>query len=162
MSELLERGRARALEVEKRITALLEGRSLEDQAGLVALLERGAAGRYRAWAEQADDAAERDGLLACAAREEGIAGRVEALAGHPPPPADLERLRPGLQDLARITYGDQPREVQLATQAAAERVGAALWRRFAASDPERAADFEACAQQEEASAAWLEALLARG
>ena len=50
---------------------------LAEQPLLVALAERLAAERYRGWAEE--DPAHAAGLLACAAREEEIARRVEGL-----------------------------------------------------------------------------------
>src|SRR5262245_6577987 len=46
---------------------------------LIALAERQAAARYRAWAEEFAGAAHRADLLACAEREEEIARRVEAM-----------------------------------------------------------------------------------
>src|SRR5580765_7050879 len=46
---------------------------------LIAVAERLAAERYRGWAAAASDPAWRAALLACAAREEDIARRVEAL-----------------------------------------------------------------------------------
>jgi hypothetical protein len=51
---------------------------------LGAVAERLAAERYRGWAAAASDAAWRAALLACAAREEDIAGRVERSTRTPP------------------------------------------------------------------------------
>ena len=52
---------------------------------LVSQLERTAADRYRGWAEDLPEHAE--GLLACDAREDEIAGRVESMF----PPSDEHR-----------------------------------------------------------------------
>jgi hypothetical protein len=84
---------------------------------LLAIAERMAAERYRRWASEVDAADVRAGLLACAAREDEIASRVEGV------------------------YGD----------------AATVQQRLRAEHP-----FLACAPLEEASAVFLEGLLARG
>jgi len=135
-----------------------------EQPAFVALAERIAAGRYRAWAEQAKDDASRAPLLACAQREEEIASRVEAVT--PDAAAIQARVEADHPDVAQAYLGlftGLALDAQLALQAQAERTGAATWRAFAANaDPARAEVFHACAALEEESAATLEALLAAG
>jgi hypothetical protein len=132
-----------------------------DQPLLLALAERLAAERYRGWAEQAGDAALRAGFVACAAREDEIADRVEAM--FPDPAGTQQRLRAEMPDLDRLNrevFAGRPLADQFAIQAAGERVGAATWRAFAAAqtnDTARAA-FLACAPLEEASAEFLESV----
>lgn len=128
----------------------------------LALLERGAAERYRIWAKELPESA--SGLIECSKREDEIADRVEALfsldeVGR----AKLEALIPG----ARETYyklfeGLKPLE-QVRIQANAERQGAAAWRGMAASiaDPKIREELERCAGLEEASADYLDALASR-
>jgi hypothetical protein len=58
---------------------LLQRVSHAERPLLIAIAERLAADRYRAWAGDLDDPARRSQLLACAEREEEIARRVEAL-----------------------------------------------------------------------------------
>jgi len=135
--------------------------------GLVPLflagLERGAAGRYRGWADACGDAEQRKGLLACADREDEIATRVEALF-----PADAEaraRVEAPLPDARRAYLGvfePLPVRDQYRVQADAERQGAAAWRSLAAAHPEAAVRevLEGCALLEEESAAFLDGLAA--
>jgi hypothetical protein len=126
------------------------------------MLERGAGSRYRRWAEEAAGGGERDGLLACAAREESIAETVEAtVANAAAIAATFAPHLPALRDAYRRVYGDKPRREKFAIQAAGERVGAETWRSFAASEstPEVKAALLRCAALEEASAAFLERLL---
>lgn len=127
--------------------------------GFLALLERGAAARYRQWAEQLPDRA--DGLLACAAREEQIADRIDA--AFPLAPAVRARIERDLPEV-RERYGSlfvgHGREDQLAIQAGAERQGAAAWRGLAAASGDAALRelLEGCARLEEESATYLESL----
>ena len=89
---------------------------------LIALAERMAAVRYRGWASQVTDAAERAGLRACADREEEIARRVEALT---PDAASLQRQiladNPGLEEVNRSLFAGRPLDEQLVVQASGER-----------------------------------------
>ena len=138
--------------------------SAEDQPLLLAIAERLAAERYRGWADQVDDPALRAGFLACAAREDEIADRVEAV--FPDPAATQRRLRaavPDLDTINRDVFAGRPLKDQLAIQAAAERLGAATWRAFAAARTDTAARdaFLACAPLEEASAAFLDGVRSR-
>jgi hypothetical protein len=130
---------------------------------LLAIAERMAAERYRGWAGQVDDAAVRAGLLACAAREDEIASRVESV--HADAAAVQARLRAGHPELVEINasiFADRPLAEQFAIQAAGERLGATTWRALAAAhpDPTARAAFLACAPLEEASAVFLESLRA--
>ncbi len=130
----------------------------------LAIAERMAAERYRGWAADVDDPEVRAGLIACAAREDEIADRVEAV--FPDPAAVQQRLLatfPELPQLNRDVFAGRPLADQFAIQAAGERVGAATWRAFAAAWPGAAAReaFLACAPLEEASAEFLEGLRRR-
>ena len=136
--------------------------SVERQPLLLALAERMAADRYRSWATMATDDATREGLLACASREEEIAGRIEALE---PEASTIQReIRsavPEIDEINRSVFADRPVTEQYAIQAQGERLGAATWRSFAVR-----ADSEAvrrtllvCATLEEQSAAFVESIL---
>jgi hypothetical protein len=136
----------------------------EQQPLLIALAERMAAERYRGWAGQVHGAADRAQLLACAAREEEIAAKIEAL--DPAAAAvqrDLRAKHPELSDLNRSLFAGRPLRDQFTIQARGERLGAATWRSFAKREPggARREALLACAELEEASALVLEALLAR-
>ena len=161
MTDVVQRGREAAARMEGLSAPILEQLPAEHRPVLLAMLERGAAKRYRQWAEGAADASERDGLVACAAREESIATAAEALV-----PNAAEILAtfavhlPALRDAFTQVYGNKSRLEQLAVQAAGERVGAAIWRRFAATaDPPAKATFLRCAELEEESADFLDELL---
>lgn len=127
----------------------------------LALLERGAAERYRVWVQMLPEHAEV--LSACAAAEDEIADRVEAMFDLDPAMAD--ELRAPLPDATARYY-----EVftgldvwdQLRIQAGAERQGARAWRNIAAVHPDPAVceGLEACSRLEESSADRLDALLA--
>lgn len=127
----------------------------------LALAERLAAERYRRWAGEVDEAERRVGLLACAAREDEIASRVEAV--FPNAAVVQARLRvdhPELVTVADEIFGGRPLAERFAIQASGERAGAAAWRALAAAVPEGPAReaFLACAPLEAASAAYLESL----
>ena len=135
----------------------------EDPRIFVALAERIAAERYRGWAESVDDEARRRILLECAAREEYIAGRVEAL--RPDAVALQEQIlkdHPDLPSQYKAVLDGMTLRDQFAAQAEAECAGAAAWRAFAAtcSDPKEAETLLSCAPLEEASAAALEQIIA--
>ena len=131
---------------------------------LIALAERLAAERYRGWAAGWDEPAGRAALLACAAREEEIAAKVEALF---PDAAkvqhELRAAHPELPELNSGLFAGRPVAEQMTIQANGERLGAATWRSFARheADGTRRDALLACAELEEASARVLEALLAR-
>lgn len=137
----------------------------DEQKFLAALAERVAAGRYRGWADQVRDVAARDALLACAAREDEIATRVEGLDARAGAVQTSFRSRnPELEKLYASLFEGASLCEQFAIQAAAERVGAATWRAYAAEekDPRRAEVLASCAPLEEESATLLESLVARG
>src|SRR5262249_40333161 len=114
------------------IGPLLLGLPVEQQPLFVAIAERLAAERYRAWAARVDAPERKAGLLACAEREEEIARRVEALY---PTASKTQReildRHPDLIELNRTLFAPFTLEQQFHIQAQGERVGAATWRRFA-------------------------------
>jgi len=122
-----------ALEIPKFAQILGEPLSAVPEAsrpGFLARLERAAGARYREWAAQ--DEANRDGLLACAAREEEIAERVEKLM--PVRPEDEDAARAAFER-ARTLYaavfeGHALRDCMI-LQAHAEREGSLAWQAFA-------------------------------
>jgi len=129
---------------------------------LLAKLERLAAQRYRTWASDHPDPAAKEGLLACADREEEIAGRVESLE----PNASAIQVRllsdhPELLDLNRTLFEGRPLKVQFAMQADGERAGAAAWKAYAAgaSDPSVQKLLQSCSPLEQANADFLQTLL---
>jgi NAD(P)-dependent dehydrogenase (short-subunit alcohol dehydrogenase family) len=131
---------------------------------LIAIAERRAAARYRGWATEMTDENRKGELLACAAREEQIAGRIEAL--YPDAASvqdDILSANPDLDEINRNLFAGRPLPQQFAIQAEGERLGAATWRAFAQrADMPNARDvFLACAELEEQSAVVLEAILHR-
>ena len=129
---------------------------------LLAKLERLAAQRYRTWATDQADQSVGDGLLACADREEKIAGRVESL--EPNASAIQDKLlsdHPELLDLNRTLFEGLPLKVQFAMQAEGERAGAAAWRAYAAAAANLSVRelLESCSPLEQANADFLQSLL---
>ena len=129
---------------------------------LLAKLERLAAERYRTWAAEHPDQTAKEGLLACADREEEIAKRVESL--NPDASAIQDKLlsdNPELLELNRTLFKDRPLKVQFAMQAAGERAGAAAWMAFAAfaSDSSAKEQLQSCGPLEQANADFLQTLL---
>lgn len=141
------------------LRAIVESVPIRSRPGFVALLERGAADRYRGWAADCADSALAAGLRACAEREQEIAATVEQL--FPGRPAGGSELGPSLSsasDTARRIFEGRSRIEQLAIQARAERSGAAFWRALAAEQGDEKAKsvFLRCAGLEEESAAFLD------
>jgi hypothetical protein len=129
---------------------------------LLAKLERLAAERYRVWAKDHPDQSAKEGLLACADREEEIAMRVESLESNASAIQDkLLSDHPELLDLNRTLFEGRPLEVQFAMQADGERAGAAAWRAYAAaaSDPSVRELLQSCSALEQANADFLQFLL---
>ena len=133
----------------------------EDMPSFLAMLERGAADRYRHWAQQMPEHSE--GLRSCAAREDEIADTVDALF----PIDDVRRAEvakplPAARELYYSVFADIELHQQLAIQANAERQGAAAWRGMldGIDDVEVRARLEHCALLEETSADYLDVLLA--
>ena len=125
---------------------------------MLSQLERTAADRYRGWADAVPE--HRDGLLACAAREDDIADRVEALF----PASDAHRaLVDAMLPAARDTYyqvfdGYTPVE-QMTIQANAERQGAGAWQNLKEAYPDQSAELDALSTTELASAEYLDDIL---
>ena len=93
----------------------------------LALLERGAAQRYREWADQLPTHAA--GLNACASREDEIADIVEGLFPIDSSlQASLQAPLPAARDTYYQVFSGLPLSGQLAIQADAELQGAAAWR----------------------------------
>ncbi len=127
----------------------------------LALLERGAAERYRTWAEALPEHAE--SLLACSASEDEIADRVEAVFTLDPALGDvLHGLLGGARETYYAAFAGYDVWDQLRIQADAERQGAAAWRGIAAGHPDAhvVAELATCSALEEASADRLDALVA--
>jgi hypothetical protein len=125
---------------------------------LLSQLERTAADRYRGWAEEVPE--HRDGLLACAAREDEIADRVEALF---PPSEEHRALVAAVIPKAKATYYAvfepySPVE-QMTIQANAERQGANAWQTLKAVYQEHADALDRLSEIEIGSADYLDALL---
>ena len=125
---------------------------------LVSQLERTAAARYRGWAEEVPE--HRDGLMACAAREDEIADKVEALF----PPSEAHRaLVADIIPRAKATYYAAfepytPAE-QMTIQANAERQGANAWQTLKAAYPEHGDAMDELSAIELSSADYLDGLL---
>jgi len=127
------------------------------QPRLLALLERGAAERYREWA--AASAEHRAGLLRCAAREEEIAARAEKLfPASDAALAQLAALIPQAREIYASLFVGLSLPAQFRVQASAERQGAAAWRALAAAVADHGAReaVEGLARLEEESAEFLD------
>jgi len=128
---------------------------------LLAKLERLAAQRYRTWAAESEESF-REGLLACADREEEIARRVELLMNDAAAVQDrILSENPDLIELNRTLFAGRPLKVQFAMQADGERAGAAAWNAFAAvtQDPSSQELLRSCSALEQANADFLQTLL---
>ncbi|HSO73627.1 MAG TPA: hypothetical protein VLU47_02225, partial [Blastocatellia bacterium] len=117
---------------------------------------------YRSWASEHPDSSVKEGLLACADREEEIARRVESL--DPNASAIQDKLlsdNPDLLELNRTLFEGRPLAVQFAMQAQGEMAGAAAWKAYgaAAADPLAGELLQSCGPLEEANAAFLQTLL---
>ena len=126
---------------------------------MLSQLERTAADRYRGWAEAVPEY--REGLLECAAREDEIADRVEALF---PPTEDGRKLVSKLIPAARDTYyavfaGHTPWE-QMTIQADAEKQGANAWQGLKEAYPHLADEMDQLSAIELKSAEYLDRILA--
>ena len=144
------------------VSRILQRVPREHRPILLAQRERVSAARYRGWANEARDPAQRAGFLACAEREEEIARRVETL--YPAAEAiqrDILARHPDLATLTGSLYSGYSLDQQFTLQARAERFGATTWRAFADDEPNPAARvvFIECARLEEESAAFLESIV---
>ncbi len=125
---------------------------------LLSQLERTAAARYRGWAEEVPE--HREDLLACAAREDEIADRVEALF----PPSDEHRalvadIIPRAKDTYYAAFEPYTPAEQMTIQANAERQGANAWQTLKAAYPDHVEALDALSAIELASADYLDAML---
>ena len=128
----------------------------------LALLERTAAERYRGWAKDIPEHA--GGLLACAAREDEIADRIERVFAIDAAVAEqLLGPLPGAREAYYGVFDGLPPWEQLRIQANAERQGAAAWRAIASdlSAPVVVAELERCSALEEESADYLDHLISQ-
>ena len=138
-----------------------------DRPAVIAMAERIAGDRYRAWADQVSDANAKTSLLECAAREDEIASKVEAIVPNAEAiQAKVSSAHPHIADEYKALFAGMPLAEQFAFQARAERAGAALWQSTAASATAvKTADgpiYLECAALEEASAGALDALILSG
>jgi hypothetical protein len=127
----------------------------------LALLERGAAARYREWAGMLPQHA--DVLATCARAEDEIADRVEAaFTLDESLRADLEAPLPEATRTYYDVFSSMGVWDQLRVQANAERQGAQAWRNIAARhpDPHVVQELATCSALEEASADRLDQLIA--
>lgn len=127
----------------------------------LALLERGAADRYREWATMVPQHAAT--LTTCAASEEEIADRVEAAFALDESMRDaVQAPLPAARDTYYAAFAGMDVWDQLRVQANAERQGAQAWHRIAGglADAHVIAELAACSALEEASADRLDQLIA--
>ncbi len=128
---------------------------------VIAILERIAGDKYRMWAEQADNDIERDGLLACAQREDEIAIFIESLQTDPQSMiASLRERIPDFETRYDAVMDGLSRTEQLRVQSEGEMGGAGYMGQFAAaSEGAVAARFESLALLEEANSKYLARLI---
>ena len=130
----------------------------EAKPGSLALLERGAAERYRGWADAVPEY--RTGLMACAARGDQIADSIDSLI---PIPEEHQGTVEDLIVLAKQAYFgvfDNLSVIdQMTIQAAAERQGAQAWPGFIPNYPHIAEELRALSAIELVSADYLDHIL---
>lgn len=130
----------------------------EAKPGALALLERGAAERYRGWADAVPEY--RMGLLACAAREDQIANKIDALL---PIPLEQRETVDALIVLAKQAYFAVFENLsvidQMTIQASAERQGSRAWPGFIPDYPDIAKDLQSLSEIELVSAEYLDQIL---
>lgn len=130
----------------------------EAKPGALAILERGAAERYRGWAEAVPQ--HRAGLLACAAREEEIADSIDTLLPIPRQHRELvDKFIPHAKQAYFDVFEGLSAIDQMTIQAAAERQGARAWPAFVPAYPDKALDLEALSAIELESADYLDSIL---
>ena len=126
---------------------------------MLSQLERTAAERYRGWAAAVPE--HREGLLRCAAREDEIADRVEAM--FPPSPAQRElvsSLLPAARDTYYAVFADHSPVEQMTIQANAERQGANAWQGLKQAYPQLSDALDELSGIEIQSADYLDKILA--
>lgn len=125
---------------------------------MLSQLERTAAERYRGWADAVPE--HRDGLLACADREDEIADRVEAL--FPPTPENrtlVQSLIPAARDTYYAVFAEYSPVEQMTIQANAERQGANAWQGLKEAYPAKAGQLDELSAIEIRSADYLDTIL---
>ena len=126
----------------------------------LALLERGAADRYRYWAEQLP--AFSDGLSACADSEDLIADIVEGLFPISAElAAEIAQPLPAAREAYYAVFAPMTLKQQLQVQAAAELQGANAWDAMLAEGIPAAMreGLERCMELEKASSAYLYSII---
>ena len=133
----------------------------EDIPMMIAMLERIAAGKYRGWAASSTDTVERDGLIACEAREVEIADFIESLYPDASDTiASLNAKFPDLQSRYDEVMAGRSRTEQVRIQSEGELGGADFMQQFASANTGAvAARFQSLAVCEEANSRFLAALL---
>jgi hypothetical protein len=128
---------------------------------ILAILERIAAEKYRGWAEGSTDPVEREGLLACAAREDEIADFIESLnADSEIRVSELHGRFPDLRERYDSVMEGRSRQEQLRIQSEGELGGADYMRQFAdATAGAISARFASLAMCEEANSRFLSELI---
>ncbi len=129
---------------------------------LVALIERLAAAKYRGWCDETDDAVERAGLFACAAREDEIAEFIESLEADAAAKTDELNARfPDLCERYDSIMAGRTRAERLRIQSEGELGGADYMRQFSeAAEGAVSARFASLACLEEANSRFLSVLIA--
>jgi hypothetical protein len=140
------------------LAAHLGGVPQEAYPYLLSQLERTAAARYRDWANELP--AHKDGLLACAASEDEIADRAEAMF---PPSSEHRAMVEEIIPAAKATYykvfEGYDSIGQMTIQANAERQGAGAWQALKATYPANATELDRLSAIESKSADYLDQLL---
>ncbi len=127
---------------------------------MLSQLERTAADRYRGWAEAVPE--HRAGLLECAAREDEIADRVEAL--FPPSAAHRDLVKtaiPAARDTYYEVFSEYSPIEQMTIQANAERQGAGAWQNLKQAYPKLGEQLDELSAIELQSADYLDQLLGK-
>jgi hypothetical protein len=136
----------------------LSGVPAEAYPYLLSQLERTAADRYRTWADHIPE--HREGILKCAASEDEIADRVEAMF---PPSAEHRELVASIIPNAKTTYykafENYTPVQQMTIQANAERQGANAWQSLKAMYPDQSYALDELSAIELGSADYLDELL---
>jgi hypothetical protein len=126
----------------------------------LALLERGAAERYRKWAQQLPAFSE--GLLECSASEDKIADIIESLfLIDDQLKSEIQVPRPEARDVYYSVFNGLPLADQLSIQADAELQGAEAWRVMVSDDNPEVINqgLKQCMMLEKASSAYLYSII---
>ncbi len=125
---------------------------------LLSQLERTAAARYREGASQIRS--HEEGLLECAASEDEIAKRAEAMFPvSPEHRASVDEILPAAKAAYyKVFEGYEPSD-QMTIRANAERQGASAWQGLKAAHPDKAVQLDEISEIELKSADYLDQLL---